>query len=83
MSPVCATRIAALRLQDLDWLALHRPGWVRPRWEKQPRIWRHLLLAAADPDRDRLTHASLRGLQLMAASVIGTGTGVPPRPRRG
>jgi hypothetical protein len=71
MSPGCATRIAALRLQDLDWLAQHRPGWVRPRWEKQPRIWRHLLLAARDPDREQLTQVSLRGLQLMAANVPG------------
>jgi hypothetical protein len=71
MSPGSATRIAALRLQDMDWLVQHRPGWVRPRWEKQPRIWRHLLLAARDPDREHLTQASLRGLQLMAANVPG------------
>jgi hypothetical protein len=71
MSPGSAARIAALRLQDLDWLAQHRPGWVRPRWEKQPRMWRHLLLAARDPDREHLTQVSLRGLQLMAANVPG------------
>jgi hypothetical protein len=71
MSPACAARIAALRLQDLDWLAQHRPGWVRPRWEKQPRVWRHLLLAARDPDQERLTQVSLRGFQLMAANVPG------------
>jgi hypothetical protein len=82
MSPEVATRVAALRLQDLDWLALHRPGWVRPRWEKQPRVWRHLLLAARDPDHGHLTQVSLRGLQLMAANVLGP-EGVTPRPRRG
>jgi hypothetical protein len=71
MSPGAASRIASLRLQDLDWLAQHRPGWVRPRWEGQPRIWRHLLLAAADPDGEVLTQVSLRGLQLMAANVLG------------
>jgi hypothetical protein len=81
MTPGCAARIAALRLQDLDWLAQHRPGWVRPRWEKQPRVWRHLLLAARDPDRNHLTQVSLRGLQLMAANVPGV-EGAVARPRR-
>jgi hypothetical protein len=82
MSPGAASRIAALRLQDLDWLAQHRPGWVRPRWEHQPRIWRHLLLAAADPDGGVLTQVSLRGLQLMAANVLGAEAGAV-RARRG
>lgn len=80
MSPACAERISQLRLHDLDWLAQQRPGWVRPRWEKQPRVWRHLLLAASDPDGERLTHVSLRGLQLMAAGVLGT-CASPPRVR--
>ncbi len=70
MSPACADRIARLRLEDLDWLAQYRPGWVRPRWERQPRIWQHLLLAARAPDGDLLTHVSLRGLQLMASGVL-------------
>lgn len=82
MSPGCAARVSMLRLQDLDWLAQHRPGWVRPRWEKQPRIWRHLLLAARDPDREQLTQVSLRGLQLMAANVL-TPDATAARPRRG
>jgi hypothetical protein len=82
MWPGVALRIAALRLQDLDWVAQHRPGWVRPRWEKQPRIWRHLLLAARDPDRSHLTQVSLRGLQLMAANVLRP-EGAAARPRRG
>jgi hypothetical protein len=70
MSPPCAERIAQLRLQDLDWLAQHRPGWVRPRWERQPRIWQHLMLAARESDGELLTRVSLRGLQLMAASAL-------------
>jgi hypothetical protein len=79
MSPGAAVRIASLRLQDLDWLAQHRPGWVRPRWERQPRIWRHLLLAARDPDRNHLTQVSLRGLQLMAANVPGVEAAARPK----
>lgn len=72
MSPACADRVAQLRLQDLDWLARHRPGWVRPRWERQPRIWQHLLAAARCPDEELLTRVSLRGLQLMAAGVLAS-----------
>jgi len=70
MTPGCAERLGRLRLQDLDWLAEHRPGWVRPRWERQPRIWQHLLLAAREADGELLTHVSLRGLQLMAAGML-------------
>jgi hypothetical protein len=82
MSTACAERIAQLRLQDLDWLALQRPGWVRPRWERQPQVWRHLLIAARDPGSGALTQVSLRGLQLMAAGMLATpGSGLP-RPRR-
>jgi len=77
MSPACAERIGGLRLQDLDWLAQFRPGWVRPRWERQPRIWQHLLLAAREPAGDLLNQVSLRGLQLMAAGVLAAGS----RPR--
>jgi hypothetical protein len=76
MSAPCAERIGQLRLQDLDWLALHRPGWVRPRWERQPQVWRHLLLAARDPGNEQLTQVSLRGIQLMAAGVL-TAAGQP------
>jgi hypothetical protein len=82
MSTTCAEHIARLRLQDLDWLALHRPGWVRPRWERQPQVWRHLLLAARDPGGAPLTQVSLRGLQLMAAGVLSGSGGALPRSRR-
>jgi hypothetical protein len=77
MPPACAERIGKLRLQDLDWLAQFRPGWVRPRWERQPRIWQHLLLAAREREGDLLNQVSLRGLQLMAAGVLAT----PGKPR--
>jgi len=82
MSAPCAERIAQLRLQDLDWLAQHRPGWVRPRWERQPQVWRHLLLAARDPGNAPLTQVSLRGLQLMASGVLASAGHGLPRPRR-
>ena len=42
-------------------------------------MWRHLLLAARDPDREQLTQVSLRGLQLMAANVPGVEAAVRPK----
>jgi hypothetical protein len=74
MSPACAARVAILKLRDLDWVVEHHPGWVRPRWERQPRVWRHLLGAALDSDTALLTQVSLRGLQLMAAGVLSSGS---------
>ena len=71
MSPSCAELIAKLRLWDLDWLAQHLPGCVRIRWEQQPRIWQHLLRSSPLPDCENLTHAGLRGLQLMAGGTLG------------
>jgi len=82
MSAACAEHIAQLRLQELDWLALTRPGWVRPRWERQPQVWRHLLLAARDPDNAALTQVGLRGLQLMATGVLASAGQPLPRSRR-
>lgn len=72
MTPNCAVQVAALQLRDLDWLAETQPGWVRPRWERHPDIWRHLLRAAEGDDEVQLTHASLRGLQLLAGGVLAT-----------
>lgn len=82
MSPACAERIGQLRLQDLYWLALHRPGWVRPRWERQPEVWRQLLVAARNPACSPLTRVGLRGLQLMAAGVLVPSGSVAGRHRR-
>ena len=69
MTPACAAQVGALQLRDLDWLAENQPGWVRPRWEAHPDIWRHLL-RAADGDEAQLAQVSLRGLQLLAGGVL-------------
>jgi hypothetical protein len=79
MTPACAARVGALGLRDLDWVAQHHPEWVRPRWERQPRVWRHLLGAAREPDMTLLTQVSLRGLQLLAANVLGAPAGARGR----
>ncbi|MEO8306425.1 MAG: hypothetical protein ABI616_00110 [Pseudomonadota bacterium] len=70
MTPACAAHVAALQLRDLDWLAQHQPGWVRPRWEKQPHIWGDLLRAADGDDDAQVAQVSLRGLQLLAGGVL-------------
>jgi hypothetical protein len=70
MTPACAAHVAALQLRDLDWLAEHQPGWVRPRWERHPDIWRDLLRAADGDDDAQIAQVSLRGLQLMAGGVL-------------
>ena len=75
MTPACATHVAALQLRDLDWLAKTQPGWVRPRWERHPDIWRHLLRAADGDDDAQLAQASLRGLQLMAGGILSAQRG--------
>lgn len=83
MTPGCAVRVASLRLRDLDWIARHQPGWVRPRWERQPRVWRHLLCAASEPDAALLTQVSLRGLQLLAAAALPSTAASTSRGLRG
>ncbi len=70
MSPSCAEHLSRLRLKDIDWMAQHRAGWVRPRWEQQPRVWRNLLESAKRECSDELLQFRARGLQLMAASSV-------------
>ncbi|MET0282697.1 MAG: hypothetical protein ABW278_16440 [Steroidobacteraceae bacterium] len=82
MTPVCAERLCQLHLHDMDRLAQCRPGWVRPRWERNPRAWHHLLAAARDPEGEHMARATLLGLQLMAANAIGAASGLSARMRR-
>jgi hypothetical protein len=71
MTPTCLDRIAELSLRDLDWVCEQHPGWVRPRWEAQPLVWRQMLAAAVNADGAALQQASLRGIQLLAAGALG------------
>jgi hypothetical protein len=66
MSALAAERIAGARLADLDALAELAPGWIAPRWEAQPNIWRQLIGAACRGQPLALRQAQLRGLQLLA-----------------
>jgi hypothetical protein len=69
MSALSAERIASARLADLEALAELAPGWIVPRWEAQPHIWRQLIGAACRGQPLLLRQAQLRGLQLLARTV--------------
>jgi hypothetical protein len=66
MSALSAERIGASRLADLEALAELAPGWIVPRWEQQPNVWRQLIAAACRGQPLLLRQAQLRGLQLLA-----------------
>jgi hypothetical protein len=66
LSAQSADRIAASRLADLEALAERAPGWIVPRWEQQPNVWRQLLAAGCRAQPQLLRQAQLRGLQLLA-----------------
>jgi hypothetical protein len=75
MSALSAERIAASRLADLEALAELAPGWIVPRWEQQPNVWRQLLAAGCRAQPQLLRQAQLRGLQLLARANAGQGAG--------
>jgi hypothetical protein len=67
MNPECAEGIAGSALKHLEGLAELRPGWIVPRWEAQPLIWRQMIEAAVGGSDAALRRVQRRGLQLMAA----------------
>jgi hypothetical protein len=69
MSALSAERIATARLADLEALAELAPGWIVPRWEAQPNVWRQLIAAACRGQPLLLRQAQLRGVQLLARTV--------------
>lgn len=69
MSAQTAERIAGTRLADLERLAEMGPGWIVPRWEQQPNVWRQLISAACRGQPLQLRQAQLRGLQLLARAA--------------
>jgi hypothetical protein len=73
MSALSAERIAASRLADLEALAELAPGWIVPRWERQPIVWRQLIGAAYRGQPLLLRQAQLRGLQLLARAAATRG----------
>lgn len=70
MTPGCLAQVAALGLHEIDQLCEQQPGWVRPRWEARPDVWRALLQAVARPSPEALRRVALRGIQLLAGAAL-------------
>ena len=70
MNAECTDLIAGRGLYELEAVAEARPAWVRPRWEGRLDIWRQLLRAASADQANRLRQLQLRGVQLLAGSLL-------------
>jgi hypothetical protein len=62
--------IGALSLTKIELLARRLHRHLRPRWEDQPTVWRHLLLAAQTEDVRPHRALCLRSLQLLAGGTL-------------
>ena len=65
-----AELIASLSLTRIESLVRQLHRYVRPRWEDQPTVWRHLLLAAKTEDMRTQRALCLRSLQLLAGHTL-------------
>lgn len=71
--PHCATLLGTCTVAQVHELGERCPGWLRPRWLKRVRLWRQMLLAAAQGDAVSLERARMQGLQLLAAEAWDAG----------
>jgi hypothetical protein len=69
MPPPCVNLMAQRTLGQVRSLAAAHPEWLRPRWLRNPRVWRELLTAARTDDPPSLWRAQLRGQTLLAAET--------------
>lgn len=67
--PHCASLLRACTVPQVHELAERHAGWLRPRWLKRLRLWRQMLVAAAEDDVATLARARLQGLQMLAAEA--------------
>jgi hypothetical protein len=67
--PQCASLLGACTVPQVHELAERHAGWLRPRWLKRLRLWRQLLLAAAEDDGAALERSRMQGLQMLAAEA--------------
>lgn len=67
--PQCASLLGACTVAQVHDLAERGSGWLRPRWLKQVRLWRQMLLAAAEDDMPTLARSRMQGLQMLAAET--------------
>ncbi|HVS78541.1 MAG TPA: hypothetical protein VHE11_16490 [Steroidobacteraceae bacterium] len=67
--PQCASLLGACTVPQVHELAERNAGWLRPRWLKQARLWRQMLVAAAEDDAVALERSRMQGLQMLAAEA--------------
>ncbi len=72
--PHCAGLLGACTVSQVHELAERGAGWLRPRWLKRIRLWRQMLVAAAEDDVVTLERSRMHGLQMLAAEVWAAGT---------
>jgi hypothetical protein len=70
VTPAVAAVIAGLALTEIDRIAERWFGYLRPRWEDRPAVWRQLLQSSQPPDLRRARESSLRGLQLIVGELL-------------
>ena len=75
-----AELISALSLTKIELLARQLHRHLRPRWEDQPTVWRHLLLAAQTEDMRPQRALCLRSLQLLAGNTLCAQRSTSPDP---
>ena len=67
--PHCASLLGACSVAQVHELAERYSGWMRPRWLNRVRLWRQMLVAAAEDDVATLERARMQGLQMLAAEA--------------
>lgn len=67
--PHCAGLLGACTVSQVHELAERGSGWLRPRWLKRVRLWRQMLVAAAEDDVVTLERSRMQGLQMLAAEA--------------
>ncbi|HXS20348.1 MAG TPA: hypothetical protein VN735_03915 [Steroidobacteraceae bacterium] len=67
--PQCARLLGACTVPQVHELAERNAAWLRPRWLKRVRLWREMLVAAAEDDVVTLERSRMQGLQMLAAEA--------------
>ena len=67
--PHCASLLGACTVSQVHELAERGCGWLRPRWLKRVRLWRQMLVAAAEDDVAALERSRMQGLQMLATEA--------------
>ena len=78
--PSCARVLADCTVPQVHDLAECHGATLRPRWLIRGRIWRELLLAAAEGDAPALESVHMHGVQLLAAEAWSVALARGPAP---